>query len=513
MANSTNLFPETPETYYMFPKVKEYFDQWHVFKDHPLVYLQNPRLAHVWERHSCAIFVTKDDDVFAIGGKKCKYLGQTDEQKPNEPRKIEALCGKKIISFERSPYTHKWSPDAFAALSEDGKLFMWGWGSNTFGRLGDGSEEDRKTPKLVEGELAEKKVVQVVFNCFQTMVLTEQGQVFTWGLIDVWQYTDYLLPKLVTVGDGTLRAVAVASTCDNCWSFVLLEDGQLYCWPESEDEDLYRINVGGGEKVKQIECGSEHCLALTDSGQIFIWGNNYKGRLGVGSMEKRLHEPTLLSCQFGKAVQIAAKGARCAATFDDGTVRGWELEDLDHYGIKVKSSAVMEEESKMEKYRWVEYTSIDQSFAPCLTWKTIHAAKTPAEELNLELGKRDTDDVWFRVDDCQICAHKRVLTQSLRYFDATLAPRWKKCGQTEFLVEDFDYDTFYAFLHYLYTEELMSNIDWERFRKLADYYCHDGLQRISGKSREVKRCICPIFVEYLYVSGSDEDYIEVEIEM
>lgn len=43
-----------------------------------------------------AIIVTKDDDVYALGFNGAGCLGVGDQNSTMEPRKIEALCQKKV---------------------------------------------------------------------------------------------------------------------------------------------------------------------------------------------------------------------------------------------------------------------------------------------------------------------------------------------------------------------------------------------------------------------------------
>ena len=41
--------------------------------------------------------------------------------------------------------------------------------------------------------------------------------------------------------------------------------------------------------------GSEHSFALSTEGEVFSWGLNFKGQLGLGDFENRA-EPTLVEC-------------------------------------------------------------------------------------------------------------------------------------------------------------------------------------------------------------------------
>ena len=36
-----------------------------------------------------------------------------------------------------------------------------------------------------------------------------------------------------------------------------------------------------GQKINRIQCGKDHVLALTDSREVYVWGSNSKGQLGL----------------------------------------------------------------------------------------------------------------------------------------------------------------------------------------------------------------------------------------
>ena len=44
---------------------------------------------------------------------------------------------------------------------------------------------------------------------------------------------------------------------------------------------------------QQVSCGSEHSYALSKDGEVYAWGLNFKGQLGLGDFENR-YEPTLV---------------------------------------------------------------------------------------------------------------------------------------------------------------------------------------------------------------------------
>ena len=74
---------------------------------------------------------------------------------------------------------------------------------------------------------------------------------------------------------------------------VLTKDGRVFQWGEiySEDEekggvlepDFVNGNDIEKEQITQIACGDNHTFALTSEGEVYSWGNNENGQLGIGN--------------------------------------------------------------------------------------------------------------------------------------------------------------------------------------------------------------------------------------
>ncbi len=84
-----------------------------------------------------------------------------------------------------------------------------------------------------------------------------------------------------------------------CFAFALLEDGQVYGWGWNRHgdlgmgDDVYRIMPTKVESLKnivEISCGMNHTLALDKDGKVWSWGYNHvmgEGVLGHGDMKDR----------------------------------------------------------------------------------------------------------------------------------------------------------------------------------------------------------------------------------
>lgn len=77
--------------------------------------------------------------------------------------------------------------------------------------------------------------------------------------------------------------------------------------------------------VVQVEVGYQHGLLLTDEGIVYSWGqSNFSGQLGREAKEKECEKPTMIS-ELSKeiVVQVACGKYHCLALTEDGKLFGW----------------------------------------------------------------------------------------------------------------------------------------------------------------------------------------------
>ncbi|XP_039232836.1 RCC1 domain-containing protein 1 [Drosophila yakuba] len=97
-------------------------------------------------------------------------------------------------------------------------------------------------------------------------------------------------------------------------------------------------------RVKQLECGHEHAVLLNVNGDVFTWGNGLRGQLGLA--ELRVEEtPQLLEALAGiKITQIAAGGWHSAAISAFGDLYTWGVNSSGQLGMRVmKAGGVLKE--------------------------------------------------------------------------------------------------------------------------------------------------------------------------
>ncbi|XP_011304625.1 E3 ubiquitin-protein ligase HERC2 [Fopius arisanus] len=235
-----------------------------------------------------AIALTQDSKVFSWGEGEDGKLGHGNRLSLDKPRLIEAFKSKRIRDIACGS-GHS------AAISSNGELYTWGLGE--YGRLGHGDTATQLKPKLVEA-LVGQRVIQIACGSkdAQTLALTEDGSVYSWGDGDFGKlgrggsggcYTPLLVDRLNNLG-------VVQIECGAQFSLALTKYGEVWTWGKG---DYYRLGHGNdqhirrptvieglrGKKVTHVAVGALHCLAVTDTGQVYAWGDNDHGQQGNGT--------------------------------------------------------------------------------------------------------------------------------------------------------------------------------------------------------------------------------------
>eukprot|EP00771_Trimastix_marina_P003104 gnl/Trimastix_PCT/430.p1 GENE.gnl/Trimastix_PCT/430~~gnl/Trimastix_PCT/430.p1 ORF type:complete len:445 (+),score=34.02 gnl/Trimastix_PCT/430:925-2259(+) len=220
--------------------------------------------------------------------------------------------------------------DHTLALTSHGEVHAWGW------RLGDGTMgyENQLVPVRVGGELAAKRVVQVECGSFHSLALTDQGEVYAWGLNDEGQLgdgtTDHRsLPVRVDLGGSLVIQISAGYR----HSLALTSTGEVYGWGNSVQvacpstqclspvtKHLPSDECNGRERVVRLVAGSRSSYALTDQGHLYAWGWNLYGQLGDGTTTNR-RVPQRVPLPH-RIVHVEASDHVLALT-DQGEVYAW----------------------------------------------------------------------------------------------------------------------------------------------------------------------------------------------
>mmetsp|Transcript_6189 Transcript_6189/g.9333 ORF Transcript_6189/g.9333 Transcript_6189/m.9333 type:complete len:1082 (-) Transcript_6189:109-3354(-) len=150
------------------------------------------------------------------------------------------------------------------ALS-DGRVMSWG--RNDLGQLGNGNRLPREKPRFNTG--LSHRIIQLSAGAEHVIALTSAGHVLAWGGNRVGQ-----------LGDGQFTSSSE---------------------PKPISELRHRPITG-------IVCGHSHSIALTVGGDVYSWGENSQGQLGLGDRKNRLRPEIVRALKAAVCVKVSAGG-------------------------------------------------------------------------------------------------------------------------------------------------------------------------------------------------------------
>ncbi|KAI8391032.1 regulator of chromosome condensation 1/beta-lactamase-inhibitor protein II [Radiomyces spectabilis] len=227
-----------------------------------------------------------------------------------------------------------------------GRVFVFGTGDA--GELGLGEDMlERKKPmplRALDGE----SICDIVCGGMHTLALTKTGKLWSWGCNDegaLGRQGDEYEPGLV---EALKDVVIVKVACGDSISLALSDQGKLFCWGTfrstqgafgfSPSQAVQREPVLypylAKETFVDIAAGSDHCLALTTTGRVFVWGNGQQFQLGRRLIERRqrnslIPEPLALR----HIVTIGCGSYHSFAVSRDNTLYVWGLNNFQQCGL------------------------------------------------------------------------------------------------------------------------------------------------------------------------------------
>ncbi|XP_037525567.1 probable E3 ubiquitin-protein ligase HERC4 isoform X2 [Rhipicephalus sanguineus] len=210
---------------------------------------------------------------------------------------------------------------------------VYSCGANDFGQLG----QDRSMRKLEQvAALSAHEIRAVACGEAHSLALSDAGQVFSWGCNRNGQLgcgteeESRLRPKVIKKL-ATLHIVQIACGAVHC--LALANNGELFSWGGNASGQLglgrdstgserlpRRVSHLVGVPLAQVACGATHSVGLTPSGTVFVWGRNSCGQLGLSDQRDRLHPTVLKTLRSQRIKHICCGENHTAALTADGGV-------------------------------------------------------------------------------------------------------------------------------------------------------------------------------------------------
>ncbi|VFV19901.1 x-linked retinitis pigmentosa gtpase regulator [Lynx pardinus] len=205
-----------------------------------------------------------------------------------------------------------------AVVTGNKKLYMFG--SNNWGQLGLGSKSTVSKPTCVKA-LKPEKVKFAACGRNHTLVSTEGGKVYAaggnnegqLGLGDTEERNTFHLISFFTSQHKIKQLSAGSNT-----SAALTEDGELFMWGDNSEgqiglKDVTNVcvpqQVTVGKPISWISCGYYHSAFVTTEGELYTFGEPESGKLGLPNQLLCNHRmPQPVPGIPEKVVQVACGG-------------------------------------------------------------------------------------------------------------------------------------------------------------------------------------------------------------
>jgi alpha-tubulin suppressor-like RCC1 family protein len=283
-----------------------------------------------------------------------KYIGKLGHGDTNVHRLIPTVV-ESLIGIELCRVV---SMSAYSlALDINGKVYVWGTGGPTALTSMNAANHNSSTiqglhmfksdlqPQLLEIIPAKYNVTDISCGLGHALFLLSSGVVMAWGnggngRLGLGDTLDRMEVTMVT---GLLSNEKIKTVqCGASHSLALTIDGKIYSWGKNtqgqcgignNEDQLYpqRVNKLEHKFIIQLAAGWEHSLALTEDGKMYSWGCGYKDNrrgvvppvLGLGGNEGRLSPELISSLEGVEIIQIACGWDHCLALSKDGKVLSW----------------------------------------------------------------------------------------------------------------------------------------------------------------------------------------------
>ncbi len=219
----------------------------------------------------------------------------------------------------------------------------WCWGSNRSGQLGTGTAGGQSLmPVPVEGLTG---VESITCGADHTCAVTTNGELYCWGANTSGQIGNgnaggnEPTPTLVDVASATI----VSASAGGAHSCAVTSDDDLYCWGDNRAGQLGLGNTSLGEEtpqpvpspsaVVQVTAGDQHTCAVGRNASPWCWGSDDSGQMGDGDENHQPGVGTEISGMAGTASQMAAGGAHTCAVTSSHLLYCWGENSFGQLGI------------------------------------------------------------------------------------------------------------------------------------------------------------------------------------
>jgi len=299
-----------------------------------------------------AIVIDNANTIYAWGANSWGELGDNSLVNRGTPVLVDTngvLAGKNITSVARGSYFT-------VALAEDNQLYAWG--NNTYGQFGNNTSDGSSSVAVevdMTGVLAGKTITAISAGAYHTVALDSDGKVYAWGHNSYGQLGNNSnepssVPIEVDMSGLLAGKTITAISAGQYFTLALDSNGKVYSWGRNNwgqlginsqiDSNFPRsvVDTGvlSGKIITTLSAGEEYSLVLDSDGKAYSWGKNNYGQLGDFSSLTRktpvnvfMYDMAMVPLDF---IEIAAGRTHSTALSSNNRAYTWGQNNVGQLG-------------------------------------------------------------------------------------------------------------------------------------------------------------------------------------
>ena len=434
----------------------------------------------------------EDGQVYCCGYNDSGQCGVGHQVRVHRLQLVEGLRDARIAQIHSAN-----GSEHMLAVSTSGTLFVWGY--NSRGQLGLGTTQNSFVPRINEA-LRSRRVAKVACSYYHTLLSTEGPEEELWafgrndyGQLGVDDNLDRSSPERVV---GLPRGAVLSLACGQYHSVFSIEGQGLHSCGKNDYGQLGQLSAAqtgseprlvpqpvaapldaaAGVSGVQVACGYYHSVALTEQGQVFCFGRNDFGQLGLGSKDNK-KVPTRLE-GLPLIAQISSGCYHTLLLTEEGQVLAQGRNNHGQLGTAHEGDATVP--VKVDALHEHRVLSLAAGFyhSACLVGPPAPAVQLPgslSRDLRGMLNNPQRSDVEFIVEGRRIYAHRCIIIARCEPLNKMLDGPMREAHMKEIEMPGLQYHVMLAVLEFIYTDEVRQ-LEQPRQAPVDIDFCLDLLQ-------------------------------------
>ena len=225
-------------------------------------------------------------------------LQKTKDKGKNKNKSVEGIKARKYNIFSHFLYQEILQKLSYRLNSASGVVVSFG--NNTHNETSHDNYEKIIIPRMIF-KLKDLRINKIFSGWEHNILIANNGDIYSFGNNKHYQcgmsnnnYINKIItdPTNISILNNNIKGISAA--CGNEYTLILSNDHEVYAFGNNEDGvlgmndikikkyEFTKINFGiYTNQIKEISAGTVHNLALTQDNKLFSWGSSQGGQLGL----------------------------------------------------------------------------------------------------------------------------------------------------------------------------------------------------------------------------------------